>query len=575
MEGSKPTVTLENGRSSPLRQALQASRGAILFAAFFSGGINLLLLVPPVYMMQVYDRVLSSRSEATLAALTLITLGALLAMGFLEVVRSRILVRVSTRMDAILAPVIFEKAFRNHVRVPGGSRTQALSDVTTVRQFVAGPSLFGFFDLPWVPIFLGLLFVMHPLLGYLALGGGIVLAALGVASEWAVRKRLAEAVRHNIAAATFAETSLRSSDAMTAMGMMEAVKRRWMSGHEQALRMQAGASDWAGILSNATKVVRIALQSLMLGAGALLAIDGMISPGLMIAASVIAAKSLAPIEALIGNWSGLVAAQLAWRRLRTLVDAVPDEPERMALPPPRGHLEVAGLVAAPPGASTAVLKGTSFELQPGEALGILGASGSGKSTLARVVMGVWPITAGTVRIDGAELSQWPRGALGPHVGYLPQDVDLFDGTVAENIARLGEVDPEAVVAAAQHAGIHELILSLPQGYDTMIGESGNRLSGGQRQRVGMARALYRMPALCVFDEPNSNLDEAGEAQLIQALLHLKRMERTVIVIAHRPSILSHVDRIMVMQAGQVAFLGSRAEAFARFARPVASSGHLR
>lgn len=575
MEGSKPTVTLENGRSSPLRQALQASRGAILFAAFFSGGINLLLLVPPVYMMQVYDRVLRSRSEATLAALTLITLGALLAMGFLEVVRSRILVRVSTRMDAILAPVIFEKAFRNHVRVPGGSRTQALSDVTTVRQFVAGPSLFGFFDLPWVPIFLGLLFVMHPLLGYLALGGGIVLAALGVASEWAVRKRLAEAVRHNIAAATFAETSLRSSDAMTAMGMMEAVKRRWMSGHEQALRMQAGASDWAGILSNATKVVRIALQSLMLGAGALLAIDGMISPGLMIAASVIAAKSLAPIEALIGNWSGLVAAQLAWRRLRTLVDAVPDEPERMALPPPRGHLEVAGLVAAPPGASTAVLKGTSFELQPGEALGILGASGSGKSTLARVVMGVWPITAGTVRIDGAELSQWPRGALGPHVGYLPQDVDLFDGTVAENIARLGEVDPEAVVAAAQHAGIHELILSLPQGYDTMIGESGNRLSGGQRQRVGMARALYRMPALCVFDEPNSNLDEAGEAQLIQALLHLKRMERTVIVIAHRPSILSHVDRIMVMQAGQVAFLGSRAEAFARFARPVASSGHLR
>ena len=570
MKGSKPTVTLENGRSSPLRQALQASRGAILFAAFFSGGINLLLLVPPLYIMQVYDRVLSSRSEATLAALTLITLGALLAMGFLEVVRSRILVRVSTRMDAILAPVIFEKAFRNHVRVPGGSRTQALSDVTTVRQFVAGPSLFGFFDLPWVPIFLGLLFVMHPLLGYLALGGGIVLAALGVASEWAVRKRLAEAVRHNIAAATFAETSLRSSDAMTAMGMMEGVKRRWMSRHEQALRMQAGASDWAGILSNATKVVRIALQSLMLGAGALLAIEGKISPGLMIAASIIAAKSLAPIEALIGNWGGLIVAQLAWRRLRALTEAVPDEPERMALPTPRGHLEVAGLVAAPPGASTAVLKGISFELRPGEALGILGASGSGKSTLARVVMGVWPITAGTVRIDGAELSQWPRDALGPHVGYLPQDVDLFDGTVAENIARLGAVDPKAVVAAAQHAGIHEVILSLPQGYDTMIGESGNRLSGGQRQRVGMARALYRLPALCVFDEPNSNLDEAGEAQLIQALLHLKRMQRTVIVIAHRPSILSHVDRIMVMHAGQIAFLGSRAEAFARFARPVAS-----
>lgn len=555
---------------SPLKEALRASRGALLFAAFFSIGINLLMLVPPLYMMQVYDRVLNSRSESTLIALTIITLGAFLAMGLLEVVRSRILVRVSARLDNILTPLVFENVFSNHVRTVGGSRTQPLNDVATVRQFVAGPGLFGFFDLPFGPVFLGLLFLMHPLLGFLSLGGGVVLVLLAVATEWTSRKRLSEATRQNVAASTFAETSLRNGDAMTAMGMLGAVKKRWLVRHEQVMLMQAGASDWAGTLSNASKVVRISLQSLMLGAGAFLAIEGHISPGLMIAASIIGSKALAPIEALIGHWGGLVAAQLAWRRLGLLLESGTDESQRMSLPAPKGRLDVAGLVAAPPGAAAAVLKGISFALQPGEALGILGPSGSGKSTLARVITGVWPAAAGTVRIDGAELGQWSREALGPHIGYLPQDVDLFDGTIAENIARLGVVDPEAVVAAAQRAGIHELILSFPQGYDTVIGESGNRLSGGQRQRVGLARALYGLPALCVFDEPNSNLDDAGEAQLVQALLHLRQMQRTAVIITHKPSILGHVDKIMVMQQGQVAFLGPRAEAFARFARPVAA-----
>ena len=555
---------------SPLKKALRASRGALLFAAFFSVGINLLMLVPPLYMMQVYDRVLNSRSESTLIALTIITLGAFLAMGLLEVVRSRILVRVSARLDNILTPLVFENVFSNHARTVGGSRTQPLNDVAMVRQFVAGPGLFGFFDLPFGPIFLGLLFLMHPLLGFLSLGGGVVLVLLAVATEWTSRKRLSEATRHNVAASTFAETSLRNGDAMIAMGMLGAVKKRWLVRHEQVMLMQAGASDWAGTLSNASKVVRISLQSLMLGAGAFLAIEGTISPGLMIAASIIGSKALAPVEALIGHWGGLVAAQLAWRRLGLLLESGTDEPQRMSLPAPKGRLDVVGLVAAPPGAAAAVLKGISFELKPGEALGILGPSGSGKSTLARVITGVWPAVAGTVRIDGAELDQWSREALGPHIGYLPQDVDLFDGTIAENIARLGVVDPEAVVAAAQRAGIHELVLSFPQGYDTVIGESGNRLSGGQRQRVGLARALYGLPALCVFDEPNSNLDDAGEAQLVQALLHLRQMQRTAVIITHKPSILGNVDKIMVMQQGQVVFLGPRAEAFARFARPVAA-----
>ena len=560
----------ESPGASLLRDTFRRCRPALLFAILFSSVINLLMLVPPLYMMQVYDRVLSSRSEATLVALTVLTLGAFAAMGLLEVIRARILVRVSARLDTLLSPLIFDAVFRNHVRTMGGARTQPLNDVATVRQFAAGQGLFAFFDIPWAPIFLLLLFLLHPLLGLLSLGGGVILVILAFATEWTTRTRLADATRNSVAAANFAETSLRNGDAMTAMGMLEAIKTRWMRRHNESLRLQSGASDWAGITTNATKVVRIALQSLMLGAGALLAIEGKISPGLMIAASIIGAKSLAPVEALIGNWNQVVAAQLAWRRLRALLDTVAVEPDRMALPTPKGQLSVSAIVVAPPGAAAAVLKGVSFDLQPGEALGILGPSGSGKSTLARVITGVWPAASGTVRIDGAELSQWSRDALGPHMGYLPQDVDLFDGTVAENIARLGPVDPEAVVEAAQRAGIHDLILSLPQGYDTPIGESGNRLSGGQRQRVGIARALYGTPALCIFDEPNSNLDEAGEGHLIQALLHLRETKRTAIIIAHKPSILNHVDKIMILQAGQVAFLGPRAEAFARFARPVAT-----
>ena len=560
----------ESPGASLLRDTFRRCRPALLFAILFSSVINLLMLVPPLYMMQVYDRVLSSRSEATLVALTVLTLGAFVAVGLLEVTRSRILVRVSARLDTLLSPLIFDAVFRNHVRTIGGARTQPLNDVATVRQFAAGQGLFAFFDIPWAPIFLLLLFLLHPLLGLLSLGGGVILVILAFATERTTRTRLADATRNSVAAANFAETSLRNGDAMTAMGMLEAIKIRWMRRHNESLRLQSGASDWAGILTNTTKVVRIALQSLMLGAGALLAIEGKISPGLMIAASIIGAKSLAPVEALIGNWNQVVAAQLAWRRLRALLDTVAVEPDRMALPTPKGQLSVSAIVVAPPGAAAAVLKGVSFDLQPGEALGILGPSGSGKSTLARVITGVWPTASGTVRIDGAELSQWSRDALGPHMGYLPQDVDLFDGTVAENIARLGPVDPEAVVEAAQRAGIHDLILSLPQGYDTSIGESGNRLSGGQRQRVGIARALYGTPALCIFDEPNSNLDEAGEGHLIQALLHLRETKRTAIIIAHKPSILNHVDKIMILQAGQVAFLGPRAEAFARFARPVAT-----
>ena len=390
----------ESPGASLLRDTFRRCRPALLFAILFSSVINLLMLVPPLYMMQVYDRVLSSRSEATLVALTVLTLGAFVAVGLLEVTRSRILVRVSARLDTLLSPLIFDAVFRNHVRTMGGARTQPLNDVATVRQFAAGQGLFAFFDIPWAPIFLLLLFILHPLLGLLSLGGGVILVILAFATERTTRTRLADATRNSVAAANFAETSLRNGDAMTAMGMLEAIKTRWMRRHNESLRLQSGASDWAGILTNTTKVVRIALQSLMLGAGALLAIEGKISPGLMIAASIIGAKSLAPVEALIGNWNQVVAAQLAWRRLRALLDTVAVEPDRMALPTPKGQLSVSAIVVAPPGAAAAVLKGVSFDLQPGEALGILGPSGSGKSTLLALCAGLDGPTGGTVVLAG-------------------------------------------------------------------------------------------------------------------------------------------------------------------------------
>lgn len=554
---------------APLQTLMKRCKGPILFAMLFSGFINLLMLAPSLYMMQIYDRVLQSRSETTLVMLTLILIFGLLTMALLEVVRSRVLVRVGGRIDEALSASVFEATLKNHVR-NAAQRTQPLNDIAVIRQFAGGAGLLAFFDLPWMPAFLTLLFLMHPLLGAVSLTGGIILLILAIASEASTRKRLSEATGHNVAAANFAETSIKNGDAMSAMGMMQGIFARWKERHDKALSLQGQASDWAGVLMNASKVTRIALQSLMLAAGAYLAIEGKISPGVMIAASIIGAKALSPLEVLIANWGSLVSAQLAWKRIKTLLIEAPPAPPRMTLPTPEGNLSVSRIIAAPPGMQVAVLQGVSFDLAAGESLGIIGPSGSGKSTLARVITGVWPSVAGTVRLDGAELAQWPKEQLGPHIGYLPQDIDIFDGTVAENIARLGHVDSEAVVAAARQAGIHDLILQLPEGYNTQIGESGNRLSGGQRQRIGLARAIYRMPALCVFDEPNSNLDEEGEQHLVQTVLNLKKSKRTALIITHRPSVLNHVDKVLVMKAGQVTFFGSRAEAFAKFARPVAA-----
>lgn len=554
-------------RGSEAREVLRSCLKPALAVAIFSFCINILLLVSPIYMLQVYDRVLRSRSESTLLALTFVTVGLLAVMAALELIRSRVLVRMATRIDSLLGGRIFMVLCERQLRSPGGSRSQPLNDLGTLRQFVASGGLFALFDLPWTPIFLIFLFLVHPLLGLIASTGALLILLLMAAGEVLTRRRLELADVEHTAGMTFSETSIRSAEALHAMGMLPAVTQRWQERHGRAQALQAKAADFSTGLAAFGKLLRIALQTTMMGAGALLAIRGQISAGMMIAASIVGSKALAPIETVVSNWSAIVSVRLAYRRLDALLRQAPPDHPRMELPPPQGRISVEGVVAVPPGSSEPVLRKISFEVNPGEAIGIIGPSAAGKSTLARILVGAWAPQAGTVRIDGVDLQTWPRDRLGSHVGYVPQDIEMLTGTVGENIARFGEVDGVAVVEAARKAGVHEMILRLPEGYDTQVGEGGVGLSGGQRQRLALARALYGNPALYILDEPNSNLDTEGDALLLETLRQLRAEGRTVIVIAHRPNTLAHVDRLLVLKEGQIAAYGPKAEVLPTVTRP--------
>lgn len=559
---------------SELRRILESCQGCLLVAALFSLFINVLQLASPLYMMQVYDRVLNSRSEGTLVMLTIITLGMMMVSALLELTRSRVLVRTGAIFDEKLNVRLFDAVFERQLRIPRAQRAQPLQDLATLRQFMTGQGLFAFFDAPWAPVFIVILFLFHPVLGMIALGGGIVLFILAVATEFATRAPLGRANVEAIANQQFVENSLRNIEAVEAMGMMPGLRRRWRKRHHRTLGFQAQASDRSALLAAASRFTRLALQTAMLGGGAYLAIVNEITPGMMIAASIISGKALAPIDMAVGSWGGLIGARMAYRRLEELLATVPPKGQTMELPAPTGRVSVEGVLAGPPGSHVATVKNVSFTIEAGEAVGIVGPSAAGKSTLARLLVGVWLPHAGKVRLDGADVSNWPREALGPHIGYLPQDIGLFDGTVAENIARFGEIDAGKVVAAARKAGIHDMILRLPQGYDTPIGDGGGALSGGQRQRMGLARALYGDPTLLVFDEPNSNLDDEGEAALVAAIRALKAAGKTVVVIAHRPSVLAAMDKVMVMRDGTIPLYGPRADVLAKVVRP-AIAGNAR
>lgn len=546
-----------------IRQALATCKSAFAATALFSFAINMLLFASPIYMLQIYDRVLPSRSETTLVMLSLLVAGLLLTIGLLEWIRTQILVRAGARIDQMLNRRILSAVFH----INGGGSANAVRDFDAVREFFTGSGFLAFLDAPWAPIFIGVCFVMNPWLGALALGGSILLLGLAILNEMMTRTPLGEAGRENIAANSFVESSLRSSEAVHAMGMMPGIIDRWLEKRDRVLALQARASDRAGLLMSATKFVRMLLQSAILGLGAYLAIQNVISPGAMIAASIIMGRALAPVEMAVGQWRQFINARAAYDRLKKLLAAVPDTAEPMRLPKPLGALEADRILAAPPGSRVPALKGVSFSLQPGEALGVIGPSAAGKSTLARVLVGVWPVASGTVRIDGGDLCNWSGEQLGPHIGYLPQDVALFDGTVAENIARFGPIDPDAVVAAAQRAGVHDIVLRLPGGYETVIGAGGSALSGGQRQRIGLARALYGDPALIVLDEPNSNLDSSGEQALLEAMGHLRERGATVIVITHRMNVLAAVTKVLVLKDGAVESFGPRDQILASVMRP--------
>lgn len=559
---------MSNKPRTELRQALDECRGGFISAALFSFCINVLILTPSVYMLQVYDRVLTSRSETTLLMLTIIALGMMMVMVVLEMVRSRVLVRIGNRMDQRLNGRLFQAVYERSLRVPLTSRTQPLNDLLTLRQFLTGQGLFAFFDAPWAPFFIVIAFLLHPLIGFIGLGGAILLFAMAILTEVATRRPLEQANQEAMQANLFAENNLRNAEVLEAMGMLPGIQKRWQERHSRMLTLQALASDRAGTISSLTKFIRIALQSLILGAGAWLAIEQIVTPGVMIASSIMLGRAFAPVEQAIGMWKGLLGARSAYRRLEELLTKIPAREKPMELPAPKGNLTIEGVIAVPPGGTAPTLKQVSLAVNAGELVGVIGPSAAGKSTLARVIVGVWPAHAGKVRLDGADIQQMDRVWLGPSIGYLPQDVELFTGTVAENIARFGEIDSDKVIDAATMAGVHEMILRLPKGYDTQLGEAGRALSAGQRQRVGLARALYGTPALVVLDEPNANLDEEGEAALVQALTQLKQRGSTALIIAHRPHVLTVVDKILVMRDGMVQMFGPRNEVMAKFVRPV-------
>lgn len=548
---------------SELAQAIRHCRQSFQSAAIFSLFINLLMLLPSIYMMQVYDRVLGSNSTSTLLMLTLLAVVLFAMLGALEWIRSQILIRVSTRFDLLLNERLYRVLFRQALASGGKSSTQPLGDLLVLRQFLTGNGLFAFFDAPWLPVYVGLLFLFHPSFGVVAIISAVLLILLAVWNERATHDDLEQANKVSVESANITARNLRNAEVVHALGMLPDLMSRWKEKQLRLIMLQAVASEKAGLIAALSKTYRITVQSLILGLGAWLAIDKQISPGLMIGGSILLGRALAPIDLMIGSWKQFLSARTAYERLNTLLAQFPAEAERMPLPPPTGELRAEQAVVFPPGSKVAVLKGLNFAIPAGTFVALIGASASGKSTLARALLGIWPTSNGAVRLDGADISQCDRSILGAHIGYLPQDIELFDGTIADNIARFGERDSQKVVAAAQAAGVHEMILQLPQGYDTEIGGTGGMLSAGQRQRVGLARALYGEPVLVILDEPNSNLDDQGELALARALSELKQRGCTVIVITHRLGILSLVERIMVLNEGVLVLDGPRDEVLAK------------
>jgi PrtD family type I secretion system ABC transporter len=552
-----------NQHMNEVARALRACRGTFAVIMGFSLAINILQLASPLYMMQVFDRVLASRSGDTLVMLTLITVLAVAVMALLEAIRSQMLVRIGNWLDDRLGPTVFSGALKTALRSDPARAAQGLRDLATVRGFVTGPSVTPLLDAPWSPIFIVALFVLHPVLGLVGLIGGAVLFALAWLNELLTKRPLREAGLAASKSHQRAEAALRNAEVIRAMGMGDGVLRVWRRESTGTMEAQRAAGTRGVAVLALSRFSRLTVQTVILGAGAWLVIQHEASPGAMFASMFLLGRALAPVENAIGTWKSLVAARLARRRLTELVAAVPEEEAGMELPRPQGELVVERVVFMPPGGDEPTLRGVSLELAPGEVLGVIGPSAAGKSTLARLIAGTWTPTAGKVRLDGADISVWHDSNGSHHVGYLPQDIELFSGTVRDNIARLGEASPSTIIEAAKLVGLHEAIMRLPRGYNSEIGEAGLKLSGGQRQRIALARAIFGKPRLVVLDEPNASLDHEGEEALHKAIAKLKEMGTTIVMIAHRPSILGLADKLLVLRNGMVDAYGSRTEVIAK------------
>jgi ATP-binding cassette subfamily C protein/ATP-binding cassette subfamily C protein EexD len=544
--------------------AIRACRNGFLAVAAFSFCENLLLLASPLYMMQVYDRVLASRSGETLVYLTLIMVAALAALSLLSLARTSLLARLGQWIEQRLTPGLFERGVQSRLRGRAYG-PEALGDVQGLRAFVSSPAMLALFDLPWSIIFIVACFLLHPWFGVLALVSAATLAGLAVLSEFLSKEPLSEAAQSGAQARRRLESTVRNAEVIEAMGMMPAVGGRWSQLATRSADAQSRAFGLGLVLGSATKFLRLLVQSLALCLGAYLVLKQEVSAGAMIASSILLARALGPLEQVIGGWRNLLAVRSAIQRLKAFAMEPDYRSETMAMPAPMGALAAEALVFRTSLASPLILKGVSFALLPGQSLGVIGPSGAGKSTLARLLVGAIPPTSGMVRLDGGDVFTLPRALMNQHVGYLPQDIELFTGTVAENIARLGEVQADAVVEAAKLAGVHELILRLPRGYETDIGENGQQLSGGQRQRIGLARAVYGAPRLVVLDEPNSNLDGDGELALVSAIAQLKAKGATVVIVTHRTNLVQPLDRVLMLRDGQVELFGPSQEVFGRLA----------
>ena len=542
---------------TPLSEAKAVCRPAFIATAIMSVFINLAMLSLPLYSIQVNDRVIASRNASTLLMLSLIVLVFLVLYAALEYVRSGLQLKASILFDEHLRTSLFDCLLRAETAGVPVSGVQILRDADTVRDGIASGVIGTLCDVPWIPIFVGLCFLLHPVLGFVALAGAIILFALALLTEKITKSGMLEAGRLSSEASSFAASVLKNGEAVRGLGMGNTVRDRWGVTQAAAVATMASTSERSAAMMAVTKFVRMLVQTGLMGAGAYLAIDQQISPGVMMASSILMGRALAPVEQLVGKWRQLLKIRQSYARLGQLFTALPAQAEQTRLPTPVGKLDVENIVVLPPSGGRPVVKGVSFSIEPGQVVAIVGASGSGKSSLARAIAGVWPVMQGNVRIDGASYRQWDPTQLGKHIGYLPQSVELFAGTIKQNIARLAAVEDAVVVAAAKAAGAHDLILRLPNGYDTQIGEAGTALSGGTRQRIGLARALFGDPRLIVLDEPNANLDEEGERALAKAISHMKAAGRSVVIVSHRPSILTHVDQILVMSFGLTLAFGPR------------------